>query len=409
MGGGVLELNTAGSWTMSGAISGTHSSVSKTGAGTVTLNASNSYSGATNVAGGTLQLTNASTIPSGSAHPHGRLHAETGRRAVELELGYWPGQLSQEVRSFLPATKPARRLTPIPPARAGQAAPPAAGTRSTANSAPEHRTSPACPSNGSRPASPSVPNLQRRLDLDRRQRHTPPDPERVEDLHPQPGHSGQYLRIRKPARDTSPFGTSRPTATPPPVRSPSVRSAAAIRPRRRTSAASATPWPPAATTPAPPSPARSSAPALNKQGTGGLTLSGANTYSGGTTLSDGLLYLGGTAGTAVGTGDLTIASGANGNNKGVYLLSDQGSGVIHFNSSSSNCATPTATTGPSPAWTIPPAPSTTALSGTGGYNQNVSAPGTLTLNVATGSTYTYAGIIRNADAGGGGQRTAEPR
>ncbi|NIA53570.1 filamentous hemagglutinin N-terminal domain-containing protein, partial [Massilia sp. TW-1] len=53
--GGLLTINASGSGTLSGVISGT-GGLTKTGAGTTTLNATNTYSGATTVNGGTLQV-----------------------------------------------------------------------------------------------------------------------------------------------------------------------------------------------------------------------------------------------------------------------------------------------------------------------------------------------------------------
>jgi autotransporter-associated beta strand protein len=49
--------------------------------------------------------------------------------------------------------------------------------------------------------------------------------------------------------------------------------------------------------------------ALNKVGTGALTLTGANSYSGGTTISAGTLLIANTTGSALGTGSVSIASG----------------------------------------------------------------------------------------------------
>ena len=133
-------------------------------------------------------------------------------------------------------------------------------------------------------------------------------------------------------------------------------------------------------------------------GGGTLTLSGANSYTGGTTLSGGRLYLGGAAGTALGTGDLTILSGADTYSYGVCLNSNQTSGVIHFNSVNYNYVRPDGYN-----WTVAGLdnPGGDGVIENGGYGQNITSSGTMSLNLGSGKSYVYSGYMRNADSGGG--------
>ncbi len=65
-GGNGLTMSTTGNSSMSGAFSGTSSSLTKSGAGTLTLSAANTFTGATAINGGTLTLSHASAISSSS-------------------------------------------------------------------------------------------------------------------------------------------------------------------------------------------------------------------------------------------------------------------------------------------------------------------------------------------------------
>ncbi len=148
-------------------------------------------------------------------------------------------------------------------------------------------------------------------------------------------------------------------------------------------------------------------------GSGGLTveqdsgiviLNGQNTFTGGTTMAGGNLYLGGSSGTALGTGDLTMTQGDNGYVNGVYLTTNQTMGVIHFTSTATtlnDCHVRPNGNNLTCAGLDSDTADLSNVIENGGYGANQNNNGTLTIDVASGNTWTYNGIIRDADYEGG--------
>ena len=136
-----------------------------------------------------------------------------------------------------------------------------------------------------------------------------------------------------------------------------------------------------------------------KVGSGSQTLTGANTYTGGTFLTAGKLILGGASGTAAGAGDLTITPSSGWPNNGVELATNQTVGVVHFIGSDFNGLRPQGNT-----------LTTAGLDSTNGKgvieNNGLdqvapSGNGTVMVNTAASTSYTYNGYFRDFDNVGG--------
>ena len=125
-----------------------------------------------------------------------------------------------------------------------------------------------------------------------------------------------------------------------------------------------------------------------------LTLTGANTHTGGTRLTAGTTILDGASGTAVGAGDLTIANAANWPTSGsVQLVTDQTVGVVHFTGADYGAVHPRGRT-----------LTTSGLDSTGGKGvvenkgpsqSDPASNGTVIVNVAAATTYSYDGFFRD--------------
>ncbi len=136
-----------------------------------------------------------------------------------------------------------------------------------------------------------------------------------------------------------------------------------------------------------------------KVGSGTQTLTGANTQTGGMFFSSGKLILGGTAGTAAGAGDLTLTPSSGWPNNGVELASNQTVGVVHFLGSDYGGLRPQ-------GYTL----TTAGLNSTNGrgvienngFNQPAPASdGTVVVNTAASTSYTFDGYLRDFDNIGG--------
>lgn len=136
-----------------------------------------------------------------------------------------------------------------------------------------------------------------------------------------------------------------------------------------------------------------------KVGSGSQTLTGANTHTGGTFLTAGKLILGGASGTAAGAGDLTLTASSGWPTTAVELATNQTVGVVHFIGSDFNGLRPEGNT-----------ITTAGLDSTNGkgvienngYNQ--AAPGgngTVVVNTAAATSYTFDGYLRDYDNIGG--------